>query len=196
MSDGKLVLVVGPSGAGKDSIIDAARRRLAGQGRFRFARRVITRPATAGGEDHEALSEDEFARQERAGAFALTWRAHGLRYGLRKSVEEDLAAGCCVVVNVSRAVIADIRRRFPDAVVAWIAAPTATLRQRLLARGRETPAQIERRLLRAARFPPSGAAVRVIVNDGPLETAVAAFEGLLTECRGAYRDAAPPAAAQ
>ena len=99
-----LVLVVGPSGAGKDTLLDAARRKLAGDTRFRFVRRVITRPANAGGEDHDPVTEAEFATRH----FALQWQAHGLRYGIPADIADDLASGRVVIANVSRAVIAEV----------------------------------------------------------------------------------------
>ena len=97
------VLVVGPSGAGKDTLLDAARGALAGDPRFRFVRRVITRPADPGGEDHEPVTEADFATRD----FALQWQAHGLRYGIPADIAVDLAAGLVVVANVSRAIIAE-----------------------------------------------------------------------------------------
>ena len=73
-----LVLVVGPSGAGKDSLLNAARAAFADDPRIHFVRRVITRPADPGGEDHEPVNEAGFA----ARSFALSWSAHGLSDGI------------------------------------------------------------------------------------------------------------------
>src|SRR6516165_1390213 len=98
-----LVLVVGPSGAGKDTLIEAARLALADDPRFRFVRRVITRPADAGGEAHEAVSEAEFAARD----FTLQWQAHGLRYGIPAAVIDDVGLEQVVVANVSRTVVAE-----------------------------------------------------------------------------------------
>ncbi len=113
-----LVLVVGPSGAGKDTLLDAARRALAGDPRFHFVRRVITRPADAGGEVHEAVTEEEFAARD----FALQWQAHGLRYGIPADAIE---AGVVSVDNVSRTIIADAARRFRVRVIEVTAPPTS-----------------------------------------------------------------------
>src|SRR5258708_1339198 len=125
-----LVLVVGPSGAGKDTLLEAARRALADDPRFRFVRRVITRPADAGGEAHEAVTEEEFARR----AFALQWQAHGLHYGI--PAETIVGGPVVVVANVSRTVVADAARRFPTRVIE-VTAPVEVLAARLAARARE-----------------------------------------------------------
>ncbi|MCY4190996.1 MAG: hypothetical protein OXD42_06705 [Rhodospirillaceae bacterium] len=102
---GRLFLVVGPSGVGKDSILNGAREALADDARFVFARRFITRDATVGGEDHQPISDAEFSAIEESGGFLFSWRAHGLSYGLPASLRDDLDAGRHVVANVSRAAL-------------------------------------------------------------------------------------------
>lgn len=154
-----LVLVVGPSGAGKDTVLGLARRALDGDQRFRFVRRVITRPADAGGEDHEAVSEAAFAERR----FALHWQAHGLHYGIPLDVIDDLARGIVVVANVSRAVIAEAAARFPVRVIE-VTAPPEILAQRLAARGRETPADVAKRLARDVSLP-GHVPVDTVIND-------------------------------
>lgn len=154
-----LVLVVGPSGAGKDTVLGLARLALDADKRFRFVRRVITRPADAGGEDHEAVSESEFAQR----AFALQWQAHGLHYGIPADVIDDLARGIVVVANVSRAVIAAAAERFPVQVIE-VTAPPDILARRLADRGRETADDVAKRLARDVPIP-SHVTVDTIIND-------------------------------
>jgi len=171
---GTLILVVGPSGVGKDSIIAGAAQRFRDEPRIVFPRRLITRPATAGGEDHIALSPIDFAERRDSGRLLLHWRAHGLDYGLPQALTADLAAGRVVVANVSRSVVAEARRRLAPVVVVAIAASPETLARRLAGRGRETSADIESRLTRTIALPPDQIDV-VIDNDGTLDAAVDRF---------------------
>lgn len=177
--EGRLILVVGPSGAGKDSLIAAARRALAGYPQFVFPRRLVTRPSDPGSEEHATLSESEFARQRDAGAFFLHWGAHGLHYALPGELAADLAEGRTVIANVSRAAIEEARGRHPATTVVVVTASPAVLAERLLARGREDAAAVERRLARAAALPasirPDDPGVVTVMNDGPLEVAVRRF---------------------
>jgi phosphonate metabolism protein/1,5-bisphosphokinase (PRPP-forming) PhnN len=188
---GTLYLVVGPSGAGKDAVIDGARASLDGDPRFLFARRVVTRPADAGGERHEAATVEDFARREAAGGFCLTWRAHGLAYGLPADLEGHLAAGTSVIANVSRSVIDDARRRFPLLRIVVVTAPPEVLAARLVARGREDAAAIAERLAREVPVA-SGPDVTVITNDGPLSRAVDVFVDTLLAGLAEARAAGSP----
>lgn len=167
----RLFAVVGPSGVGKDSLIEGACA--ARPGLYR-ARRVITRPAEAGGEDHIPATPETFAAMKAAGAFAIDWQAHGLCYGI-PAVELDAADE--VIFNGSRAVLATAARRFPDLTVLHVTAPAGVLAARLAARGREGQAEILARLQRAdlalpTDLPPDLRVVEV-VNDGTLDHAVA-----------------------
>lgn len=161
-----LVLVVGPSGAGKDTVLNPAKQALCNDIRFRFVRRVITRPASAGGEDHEAVSETEFGRRQ----FALQWQAHGLSYGIPADISGDLAQGTVVVANVSRGVISEAASRFPIRVIE-VTAPPALLAQRLAVRGRETAADAARRLTRTVTIPDNICIDRVVNDGAPAEAA-------------------------
>ncbi|WP_215781940.1 phosphonate metabolism protein/1,5-bisphosphokinase (PRPP-forming) PhnN [Paludibacterium sp. B53371] len=166
-SPGRLWYVIGPSGAGKDSLLAYARQQLAGSSRLVFAHRYITRPADAGGENHIALSAAEFDSRERHGCFALSWRRHGLAYALGVEVETWLAQGLDVVVNGSRATLPLAAAHFPTLTPLWVLASPAVLAERLRARGREDEAAVQRRLQEAAGFvPPEGSLI--LRNDGTL----------------------------
>lgn len=175
MMRGVLVLVVGPSGAGKDTLIDGARAALADDARFVFPRRVITRPADAGGEDHIAATPEAFDRTETAGGFLLSWRAHDLAYGVPASVGVDLAAGRCAVVNVSRTVIEDARARLQPVWILSVTADSETLKARLAARGREAEEGVAGRTARAAAFTVAGPDVVGIANTSSVAEGVQRF---------------------
>jgi len=165
-----LVLVVGPSGAGKDTLLEAARQALAGDPRIRFARRVITRAADAGGEAHESVTDEEFAARD----FALRWHAHGLSYGIPADALEHEVV---LVANVSRTVVADAARRFTVRVIEVTSAPDV-LAARLASRRRESEADIVARLARNVALP-ANVRVETVVNDASLEEGVARFLGAL-----------------
>lgn len=169
MTQGRFIAVVGPSGVGKDSVMAALAARDA---RFAVVRRMITRPDEAGGEDHTSVTEAEFDRIENAGGFALSWRAHGLRYGIPSTVKDDIARGRDVLVNLSRAVLGAAQARFDRFAVLSLTAPVEVLAQRLAGRGRETADQIADRLRRAASPLPKGLPVIQIENAGPLDQTV------------------------
>jgi len=147
LGPGTLVAVVGPSGAGKDTLLAIARAELAGCAEVVFPRRVITRPASAA-EDHDSLTEAEFAAAVADGAFAFSWRAHGLGYGMPAAIDDDLRAGRTVACNVSRAVVADLRARYACCRVVLITAPPEVLRARLAARARASDGDILTRIAR------------------------------------------------
>ncbi len=177
-----LILIVGPSGAGKDTLLNGAREALADDPRFRFVRRIITRPGDMGEEAHESVTEQAFELRKQAGDFALTWRAHGLHYGIPADISMDLAQGRVVVVNVSRAVVAEAAARFPVSVIE-ISAPADVLALRLAARGRDDAVDVARRLARSIelRLPVDR---QTVVNDGTVEAGVRALVAAITRASG------------
>jgi phosphonate metabolism protein PhnN/1,5-bisphosphokinase (PRPP-forming) len=176
---GLLVLVVGASGVGKDTLLDAARALLAGNEDFAFPRREITRPADAGGEDHVAVDRATFEARRDSGSYALAWDAHGLGYGVPGSIEADLAAGRRVIVNASRTVIAAARVAFGAVRVVNVTAPLALRAQRLATRGREAASDIEARLARDGLEPEPGADVIDVANDSTIAEGVERFVAAL-----------------
>ncbi len=146
---GTLVVVVGPSGAGKDTLIAHARERFAADPSVHFVRRAITRQAQPDAEDHDTLTEDAFDAAETAGAFAVTWRAHGLSYGVPVQVNDYLAAGGVAVLNGSRLALPAIRRAFRHVLTVHVTCRPDVLAARLAARGRETAQEQGQRLARA-----------------------------------------------
>ena len=167
MNAGRLIGVVGPSGVGKDSVMRAL---AAAQPGIYLVRRVITRAAGAGGEDHDRVSPEEFERRRAAGYFVLHWCAHGMRYGIPAEVADRVAGGATCLVNLSRAVLGEAERRFPGFVTLHLTARPEVLAARLRARGRENAEEIAARLARAPHALPDGL-TRVVrlENDGPLE---------------------------
>lgn len=176
---GTLILVVGPSGAGKDTLIAAAE---AARPDLHVPRRIITRPRDAG-EPSCALSEAAFAALRRAGRLALVWRAHGLHYGLRAGIEPRLRSGQSVLANVSRGVIAAACARYAPCRVVLVTAPAPVLAARLAARGREDARGIADRLTRADYPLPEAPGTVTIDNAGCLEAATARFIAALPSIR-------------
>ena len=169
---GRLIYVMGPSGAGKDSLLDWVGARLDGAAGVRLARRTITRPAGAGGEAHVAATEAQFEAALAGGDFALHWRANGHRYGIGREIEGWLAAGETVVVNGSRECLPAARAKFPHLESVHVVASAEALRSRLARRGRERPHEADARLARnAALSGVVGPAALVLPNDGPIEVA-------------------------
>jgi ribose 1,5-bisphosphokinase len=144
---GRLVLVVGPSGAGKDTLLGLAKAACADDSHIVFPRRVITRQASAS-EDNEEVSAGTFQEALSRGDFAMHWEAHGHRYALWRAIDDDIRAGRTVVVNVSRTVISAARRAYADVVVVLVTAPPNVLAERIALRARGSDGRLEQRLNR------------------------------------------------
>jgi ribose 1,5-bisphosphokinase len=179
-----MIAVVGPSGAGKDSLINLAREHYREDPRIGFVRRVITRPADGATEDHLPATHRDFEGLERQGRFAVTWSAHGLRYGIPVETLDEIASGRVLIANGSRAALDRFRAAYRDLAVVEITARPEVIASRLALRGRESASEIEKRLSRdTGDWQPDCPHAR-IDNSGALEDAAgqlyAAIETLAT----------------
>ncbi|MBO9122122.1 MULTISPECIES: phosphonate metabolism protein/1,5-bisphosphokinase (PRPP-forming) PhnN [unclassified Rhizobium] len=182
---GIMVVVVGPSGAGKDTLMAAAARHFRQRQDVHFVRRVITRDHDAGGEDHLAVSPQGFASMEQAGSFSVWWEAHGLKYGIPSEVSVSLSAGSLVIANGSRSALHHFHAVFPRLKVINVTARAEVLASRLEARGRETHEDIMARLARGPLTVRGDYDVVDLDNSGSLEQGerrmVEVLEGFLQE---------------
>jgi len=165
LGPGRLILVVGPSGAGKDTLLGRARTAFADDSRIVFLRRVVTREASSS-EDNDEMSPEAFRHARMRGDFAVHWEAHGHCYGLPRAIDDDIGAGRTVVANVSRAVVDGMRRSYADVTVVAVTAPPEVLAERLAARARGSDGRLADRLGRAAE---DAAPDVTIANIGDVE---------------------------
>ena len=180
---GPLVYVMGPSGAGKDSILSRARVLQAADAPVVFAHRYITRPAESGGENHVALSATEFALRRAHGLFAFHWQAHGNHYGIGREIYAWRSAGLTVVVSGLREHFQKLDGLDDGTYPVLITAHGERLAQRLVARGREDAKAAALRIGRGAAYELTVPRLVTIANDGALETAAEAFVSLLATLR-------------
>lgn len=159
---GHLVLVVGPSGAGKDTLIDGARRALAGDDRVVFARRVVTRAGNSA-EDHDSLDESAFLAARDSGAFALWWGAHGHYYALPATIDDAIRDGRTVVANVSRGIVEPARARYNNVTTMLVTAPPDVLAARLAGRQRDSDGPLAERIRRNDAY--VGFAADVVIDN-------------------------------
>lgn len=164
-----MIVVVGPSGAGKDTLMAYAARAFSERSDVIFARRVITRDIDAGGEDHESVCDAEFEKLAAAGRFAVSWKAHGLQYGIPVETKDAVAGGAIVIANGSRSALSLFSDAYPNLTVINITARPEVLAMRLEARGRESREDILRRLERSSLGVIGDYEVVTIDNSGEIE---------------------------
>ncbi len=168
---GCFVAIVGPSGSGKDTLINWLKPKLAGNPDVMFVRRAVTRDADGATEDHAALDREAFAAEEDAGRYAVAWEAHGLRYGIPVEALHHVENGGIAIANGSRRALGEIERVFGNLLVVCLTVERDVLAQRLARRGRETEDEIARRLARVDEALPVDCRTVEIDNTGPVEIA-------------------------
>jgi ribose 1,5-bisphosphokinase len=168
----QLIYTMGPSGAGKDSLLAWLKTKLHPQAPIHFARRTIDRPAQPGGELHESVDASTFQHLRDQGTFSMHWAANGLQYGVRHTELDGLRRDQWVMVNGSRAYLPHALLQFPGLTVLHITARAEVLRSRLLARQRENSAMVESRVQRAIAYEtPPECRMLEIYNETSLDAA-------------------------
>lgn len=167
------IAVVGPSGAGKDSLMRAAASAMPD---VHLVRRAITRLCDQGSEDFEPVSAAAFACRRDAGAFVLHWQAHGLHYGVPR-----VAGPGIWLMNLSRGVLPAAAAALPGLGVIHITADPKVLARRLAGRGRETAEDIAARIARVSDFDVAGLPIVTVDNSAALEAAETAFLAAIQE---------------
>jgi phosphonate metabolism protein PhnN/1,5-bisphosphokinase (PRPP-forming) len=181
LGPGAIVLVVGPSGAGKDTLLRFAKAHFAGNEAVAFPRRLITRGPDAH-EDHDCIDAESLRSKVKSGDVALAWAAHGLDYAVPRSADAAIAAGKVVVANVSRRIIPTALEKYARVVVVFVTAPAHVLAERLQRRGRESSEDVAQRLDRAAGDElPQAPEVWVIQNVGDAAAVARQLTDLIDE---------------
>jgi phosphonate metabolism protein PhnN/1,5-bisphosphokinase (PRPP-forming) len=177
---GQLILIVGPSGAGKDTLLDGAKKEFASDKRIVFAKRLITRPAQD--EDNETISPEDFTYRQSQGLFLLSWQAHGLGYGLSLDLIKELDQGRHVIANLSRSILEQAENLGYKVTVIHITAAAEVLQQRLMLRGREAPQDISGRLNREASLTIKTARLIEIRNEKSPSEGIMALNQAIRQC--------------
>lgn len=186
---GSIYIVVGPSGVGKNTLINGVLEKLKNVPSCVVCpRRAITRLEKNSDEDHEVITDEYFELAEAKGLFGVIWSAYGYKYGIReKDIISNLENGINVVLNVSRSVIETIQEKYSKfkVIVVEISAPEDIVRQRLLARHRESLDSINDRILRnreqSERVHKISKNLVVIKNDDTIEIGVETLLILITK---------------
>ena len=168
------VVITGPSGVGKGTLIRSLRDRMPELQLSVSATTRHPRPGETQGVDYHFLAPEEFEQHVRDGDFVEYADYAGARYGtLRSELETRAASGAPVVLEIELQGARQVRDAMPSAVQVFIAPPSLhALRARLVGRGTDEPAQIEARLRTAEQeVAAQHEFSHVVVNDR-LENAV------------------------
>ena len=170
---GNLFYIIGGSGAGKDSLIDYAKNHLSDNSSIEFVRRYVTRPSNAGGENHFALTKEDFLQYKDKEYFVMDWFSHNTYYGIGTEINCWLSKSISVVMNGSRAYLSEAINKYPDIIPILISVDPLILSERLCSRGRESYDEIQKRIAQAVELESTAEHPNMITieNNASLEEA-------------------------
>ena len=172
---GVIVLVVGNSGSGKDSIISEVVKRFPSNLKeIHLTQRYITRPSSKT-EDNIAITPKIFKEMSLQKKFALEWHIYDLDYGVPIDIDDWLKKGHPVIVNVSRTIVKKARSIYRNILVVFIKVPFEITFQRIKERARESGKQLQERIQRAKDNQTFPDADFIVDNSGELEIAIDQF---------------------
>jgi len=172
---GLLVLVVGNSGSGKDSIMKGVKERFPSELKSLYlTQRFITRPSSDT-EDNIAVTPEDFKKMSTEGGFALEWHIYGLDYGVPIEIDDWMKKGHPVIVNVSRSIVQKAREIYQNILVVFIEVPFDITLKRVKERARESGERLEERIQRAKKNQTFPDADFIVDNSGDLEDAINQF---------------------
>lgn len=172
---GVLILVVGNSGSGKDSIMKGVLEKYPSNLKsLQLTQRYITRPYSDT-EDNIAIKTEDFKKLSLRGEFVLEWHIYGLDYGVPIEIDYWLEKGHPVLVNVSRSIVKKARRIYQNILVVFIDVPFEITLKRVKERARESGVRLEERIQRARQNQDIPDADFIVDNSGDLEDAIDKF---------------------
>jgi guanylate kinase len=174
----RVFVITGPSGVGKGTLIRSLRESMPELGLSVSATTRAPRPGEEDGVDYHFLADADFQRRVDAGEFVEHATYSGRRYGtLRSDLEQRLARGAPVVLEIEVQGARQIAETMPEAVRIFIAPPSEeALRARLIGRGTDSPEDVEKRLATAREELQAQREFPHVVRNDRLEDAAAALE--------------------
>ena len=182
-SPAKIFYLIGASGAGKDTILNAYKKSAVNEKeKIVVAHRYITRvnAVVAQGENFISLSDAEFALRDSHRLFALSWQANNCCYGIGVELDACLNSGLSIIVNGSRSYLPTAQEKYPKNLVAiTVDVPEDMLRKRLVYRQRESLQEIDARIDRHRQLKGEHKADEVIMNATTINDAVDSFSAII-----------------